>query len=195
MIKVVCVPHPSKYRFSQILVDEDIFREIATSLARNCDLPGSYVSEQAWISAWDQWEMRQIKTIAYDRLSRRTYFTHELKQLISKLGLAEDRVEETLIEIQKLGYLNDDESVERYIQQGIRKKKSPSWIRYSLRQKVGDNVEFDKEVAYPKEVRESVIRELLIKNRKKGQKSIAIVARKGFAFDEIITIYNSIKDQ
>ena len=170
-----------------------MFREIATSLAKNCDLAGSYVSDQAWMSAWDQWEFRQIKAIAYDRLSRRTYFTAELKKLISKLGLAEDRIEQTLAEIKQLGYLNDDESVERFIQQGIRKKKSPSWIRYSLRQKVGDYVDFDKEVAYPKEVREAVIRELLIKNRKKGQKSIAIVARKGFSFDEIISIYNSIK--
>lgn len=194
MINVTCKPHPSRYRFSQILVDEDVFCEIATSIAKNCDLTGSYVSEEAWISTWDQWEIRQIKTLAYDRLSRRTYFTHELKKQITQLGLKESRVEETLIEIQKLGYLNDDEGVERYIQQGIRKKKSPSWIRHQLRQKVGENVEFNKEVAYPKEIRESVIRELLIKNRKKGQKSIAVVARKGFSFDEIIAIYNSIKD-
>lgn len=194
MIQVVCLPHPSRYRFSQILVDEDLFREIASSQVKSCDLAGSYVSLDAWVATWDQWEIRQIKTLAYDRLSRRTYFTHELKKLISKLGFAEDRVEGVLSEIQKLGYLNDDESVERYISQGIRKKKSPAWIRYNLRQKVGENVEFDKEVAYPKEVRESVIRELLMKNRKKGQKAIAIVARKGFAFDEIITIFNSIKE-
>lgn len=132
--------------------------------------------------------MRQIKSIAYDRLSRKGYFSHELKQLISKLGFSEERIEETLLEIQKLGYLNDEESVDRYIQQGIRKKKSPAWIRYHLRQKVGGSVE----VVYPKEVRESVIRELLMKNRKKGQKAIAIVARKGFPFEEVIAIYNSL---
>jgi len=194
LIKVVCLPHPSKYRFSQVIVDDEPFRDMASAQVKNCDLAGSYVSQEAWVSTWDQWEIRQIKALAYDRLSRRTYFTHELKKLISKLGFAEGRVEKVLMEIQKLGYLNDDESVERYISQGIRKKKSPAWIRHSLRQKVGENVEFDKEVAYPKEVRESVIRELLMKNRKKGQKAIAIVARKGFAFDEIITIFNSIKE-
>ncbi len=147
------------------------------------------------MSVWNEWEMRQIKMIAYDRLSRRTYFNHELKQLIAKLGFNEEKIEATLVEIQKLGYLNDEESVERYIAQGIRKKKSPAWIRHQLRQKVGENVDFDKEVVYPKEVRESVIRELLIKNRKKGQKSIALVARKGFSFDEIIPIFHSINQQ
>lgn len=193
MIQVVCKPHPSKYRFSQILVNDEVFRDLATAQVKNADLGGSYVSYEAWVLAWDQWEIRQIKTIAYDRLSRRTYFTRELKQLISKLGFDDERIEKVLIEIQKLGYLNDNEGAERYIQQGIRKKKSPSWIRYHLRQKVGEDVEFDGEVAYPKEVRESVIRELLIKNAKKGQKSIALVARKGFSFDEIITIYNSLQ--
>ena len=192
MIQVVYKPHPSKYRFSEILVGDEVFRSLATAQVKNSDLEGSYVSYEAWVLAWDQWETKQIKAIAYDRLSRRTYFTHELKQLISKLGFDNDRIEAILTEIQKIGYLNDAEGVDRYIQQGIRKKKSPSWIRHHLRQKVGGDIEFDKEVAYPKELRESVIRELLVKNIKKGQKSIALVARKGFSFDEIITIYNTL---
>lgn len=127
----------------------------------------------------------KIKEIAYQKLSRRPYFSMELRKKLQELGFAQIEIDPVIAELERQGYLDDQQQTESFIARGIRKKKGPNWIAYHLKIKRGESVE----VTYPKEVREASIREIL---NKKGKKGIASLLRKGFALDEILTIFNSI---
>lgn len=189
MIEVSCRP---KIRTIEIIVDGELFREMAIGLLRNEDLSGTYNSLEAWRSTFETWELHKLKAVAYDKISRKRYFTKELISALARLGFNRDKIEPILEEFQLQGYLNDEDGAESLARQGIRKKKGPAWINHKLRQKGGSDIAYDSEATYPKEVRLEIIRDLLIKNQKKGRKAIASIARKGFALDEIIEIYNQV---
>lgn len=185
MIQVTFAAHPSKWRISVILIDGEPWREIASALLKNEDLSGDYASFEAWHTTWTTWEMQKTRAKAYELLSRRGFFSKELKDKLRGLGFSASALESVLFELEKQGYINDQEASMNFVSRGIRRKKGPGLISYQLKMKG-----IEAEITYPKEVRESIIRELLLK--KKGKNAIASVARKGFALEEIISIYNSL---
>lgn len=169
-----------------ISVNGEPWREMAASLFKKNPFQTTYETMEAWEHAWNEWEGKQAKLIAYDKLSRKRYFERELKTALERYGFGQACIRATIEQIAALGYLNDAEGVEALVNRGIRQKKSPSWIKNKLREKG-----VESEIDYPREVRESVIRALLLKN-KKGKKGLISIARKGFSYEEIVRIQREL---
>lgn len=178
---------PSKYKMGLISVNGEPWREMALYLLKKNPFQESYSSIEEWNSVWMTWEKQVSKQIAYDKLSRKSYLTIELKKALSAYGFSSSVLDEVLLNLKSLGYLNDEEYRERFINLGIKKKKSPLWIKQRLRMK--GSLGFD-EAEYPQPMREAIIRELLLKNQKKGKKAIATVVRKGFSFEDVFQVYS-----
>lgn len=166
-------------------MDGEPWRDLASSLLKNEDLGGEYASLEAWLSVWKTWEERKIKTVAYEYLSRRSYFSLDIKNKLQQLGFCPNLIDSVLCDLQRQGYLDDQRQTEAFIGHSIRKKKGPHWVAYQLKQK---GLSFTEE-AYPRQAREDTIREIL---NKKGKKGIVFLIRKGFLYEEIISVYNSL---
>jgi SOS response regulatory protein OraA/RecX len=194
VITVTFSPHPDKYRFMHVNLNGEPWRELASSMLKGSGLKlaASYASLGVWTSTWDEWEAKRVKSMAYYKLSKKRYFAEELRKGLLSLGFLDSAVDLTLQQLASLGYLNDEEGVEAYIQRGIRTGKGPQWIRYKLLEKgIGFPQNFEE--YYPKELRKDNILTFLKKNKKEKRKAIASLVRKGFSLNEVISVYNDIK--
>lgn len=182
---------PSKYKMGLILVNEEPWREVPVTFLKKSPFKASYSTLEEWQSVWNAWERQASKQIAYDKLSRKSYLTDELKKILLTFGFSISIIEELIQNLKSLGYLSDNDYKERLIQLSIKKKKSPLWIKQRL---IKGNLSLEEE-DYPQSLRKEMIRELMLKYQKKGEKVIGIIARKGFSFEEVIQVYkNLIKD-
>lgn len=194
MINVTIQNHPSKYRWVVIYVDDEPWREVAALLVKDRSLCAKYSSLKVWEETWNAWEEKQAKLLAFNKLSRKRYFIDELKRQLSRYGIASEVIEKVLEKISEQGYLDDQDGLESLISKGIRQQKGPMWIAQYLQQKGVATASLGKAIQehYPSSLREENIRLLLNKKKREGRKAIAFVARRGFALDEIIRVYNTL---
>lgn len=163
----------------------------ASALKRAAELAAAYASLEVFKAIWNEWEFKRIKTMAYESLSRKRYFSQELKEKLLDLGFANEGIEQVLEELTALGYLNDEESIESFIGSKIHAGRGPRWISYKLMQK-GMGLPQSVNDYYPEEERKANILAFIQKSKKDKQKTIASLARKGFNLSEIISVYNNL---
>lgn len=181
---------PKNGRFTDVNLDGEPWRTVATSMLKGSkSLAASYSSLQVWTATWNEWEIKRLKSAAYYKLSKKRYFSSELRQDLLKLGFSHGAVDSILLEIGT--YINDEEGIESLVRRGIRTGKGPQWIRYKLQEK-GVDLPQNLEEYYPEEVRKTTILALINKNKKEKRKVIASLVRKGFSLDEIISVYRDI---
>lgn len=176
-------------RFTNVNLDGEVWRTLASSMLKGSNLAASYSSLQIWTSTWNEWEKKRVKSAAYYKISRKRYFSEELRKNLLDLGFLESRVDEVLQEISSFGYINDEEGVESLISGAIRAKKGPYWIRQKLQEKGAGPLQ-NLEEYYPKEVRLANISTLIQKNKKEKQKVIASLIRKGYSLEDILAAYS-----
>ncbi len=136
------------------------------------------------------------KRIALQKLSRRSYLSVELSDLLSSKGFNSKEIDEALEELTALGFLNDREWIAQAIRREIRAHHGPLRILAKLRFKGCDSDEVAAllEELYPEEARLAEIGNLINKlGDKDREKIIASVARKGFSVSEILKVcYNKV---
>lgn len=87
-----------------------------------------------------------IKSYAFKLLSKRDYFSNELKKKLLAKGFDEKDVEDVIAYLIKEGYINDSQLEERVKERYLQKGKSPLYIKKKLFIKRGEsNAEFSFE--------------------------------------------------
>ncbi len=91
----------------------------------------------------------KIKSYAFKLLSKRDYFSSELKQKLLSKGFNEKDVEEVISNLKEEGYINDEQLEKRLKERYLQKGKSPAYIRKKLFSKKGKgdlNITFEEEL-------------------------------------------------
>lgn len=177
-----------QFRQIQVVVNGKPWRKMAASLFKSSTF-GTFASLSEFELAWEEWEVKRLKSMAYYKLSKRRYFAEELQKSLLEYGFLPKYIDKILEELQSYGYLNDEDGLESLIQASVRARKSPLWIRYKLMEK-GMKVPENFDDYYPEEQRKANIRALFVKNTKDKKKAIASLVRKGFSLQEVISVIN-----
>lgn len=194
---IECVPHPELYGRLLILVDEDPWRTIHPSLfGKNPSFPPSE-NLSTFEELFKQIELDRAKHYALRCLARKEYLSHELKKKLSDLHISEEAISKVLGECKKLGYLNDQEWIQRYIAKQTARRYGPQAIAQQLRQKgipssdipVLQNSSSQK--TQIQQILNSRFKSYNFSNPKEKQKAIGFLVRRGFNFSLIFEAFDS----
>lgn len=140
-----------------------------------------------------EWSL--AKNFALRCLARKSYHSQELKRLLEECLVNEAIVDEVIDECRQLGYLDDEDLIQRVMQREKLRKDGPQKILWKIRRKgiVDEQIESKLEESYPVEEQIAQIKRLLetryrskdLTLPKEKQKIIAALSRKGFAFEVI----------
>lgn len=127
--------------------------------------------------------MQTVKAVAYSLLSRRSYFSKQLKTKLLQKGFREEEIDPVLLELEAQGYLNDREQGERLIRRERGRGYGPLIIAQKLRERGGT-------VSLPIQVSKEDLIPLIKKKYAKRlpqekNKVIAALLRRGYSFDLI----------
>lgn len=155
------------------VVHADIFPKTVRFPIFNClDQLREYFSEL---------EYQQAKKFALKKLSRRSYPSPQLRQLLTERLVSSDNTERIIAMCQKLGYLHDESWETHFIEQQKRKGVGPRLIRDKLRMK-GLNTTQVSDDQQPLIFRllETRYRLRNLRDAKERNKVIASLIRRGF---------------
>lgn len=186
MINVTLQSGPYRRDYSQIMIDEDPYRELQSKYLKKFSLIGSYPDQESWEQLFEEWECKTIKAIILQKLNYKSYFTTEMTRFLEEAGFLKNRVEKTIDECQNLYLFKDEDQVKSLISKAISSGKGPYWIKQALRIKGMEGAEKWIETLYPREKRVEIIHHFLTKSKKKPQLAVAALQRRGFSFQEIM---------
>ncbi len=91
---------------------------------------------------------KKAKMYAFKLLSKRDYFSFELKNKMLSKGFSEDDIEEVIRYLKEEGYIDDKYLKERVKEKNLKKGKGSLYIRKKLYSKSGDDIDisFDEEL-------------------------------------------------
>lgn len=194
-MKITCLPKEGRRFVLTIYIDEAPWIDVHTKIfGHNISLPVCETLEDLH-AKFIALEYAKTKKYALDRLALRSYPSAQLKKLLKKNLVSQETIQKILQEVTRLGYVNDEEWIERFVKGQARRHIGPQMIVYKLMNKgishkqANDCVE---KFANPSSALSS-IRHLLqtkYKNRplsdyKEKQKVFAALARKGFDTESI----------
>jgi len=123
-----------------------------------------------------------VKSEAFKLLSKRDYFSEELKRKLIQKGFPEKEVEETILYLKKEGYLDDKKLLERYKELSIQKGESSIKLRAKLYRKGVTDLEF----SYDEELEAALN---LLQNKFKKEKNypnvVKFLKNRGFSYSVI----------
>lgn len=141
----------------------------------------------------------QAKQFAYRRLAIRSYHSCELQQVMIKKGFELEIVEQVINELVQLGYLNDAEWTESYVNR-LSHRYGPRMIKQKLRMKgieenssISENSSEDQKENI-KHLLETKYRTKSLNDPKERQKVIASLMRRGYDLDSVLSLFREIRD-
>jgi len=138
-------------------------------------------------------EIEKAKHYLYKLLAMKSWHSVELQKKLKKYELSSEEISNLIEEVEKLGYINDDEWLASFIRGQTAKKISPRMITCKLRQR---GVSFDPELVKGTMESESLQISALLKTKyknrdlkdyKESRKVYASLARKGFSHQAILS--------
>lgn len=197
-MKVTCQPKEGRRFVITICVDDEPWKDVNTKIfGRDFSLPACETQE-ALQERLQALEYAKAKKYAIDCLAKRSYPTTQLRKLLEKNLVSVETIQALLKEFVRLGYLNDEEWIERFVKAQINKHQGPQAILYKLMNKGISTKEAEKWIEKLCNSRESnnSLQHLLrtkYKNRnlsdyKERQKVFASLARKGFDIEDIKSV-------
>lgn len=136
--------------------------------------------------------MMPIKAKAFSLLAKRSYFTKELKQKLSEKGYSQTEIENLIQELTKQGWLNDQDLALRYSEKLRARGYGARVIAQKIYQKAGE-----LDLPLEEDSKEAVLHLIHKKYRnnlpKKRNKVIAALMRRGFSYELIKTLLESIE--
>jgi regulatory protein len=146
-------------------------------------------------------EFEEAKRYAYKRLAMRSYHSIELRKVLTEKQFNKESIEQVISELTRLGYLNDKDWIEAYINSLITRNFGPRQIYLKLKAKgipEDESESFLEKIACTNS--QSAHIQTLLKTRyrhrdlsnfKERQKVIASLVRKGFELSEIYSYLNT----
>jgi regulatory protein len=123
-----------------------------------------------------------VKTVAFRLLSKKDYFSEELKRKLIQKGFSVKEVEETILYLQKEGYIDDKKLLERYKELSINKGESPLKLKSKLYRKGITEVDF----SYDEELEAALnLLQNKFKKEKNYQNVVKFLKNRGFSYSVI----------
>lgn len=179
-----------------LYIDGEAWKEIHTSVfGRQPTLNTEYASQSDLEEYFEKAEYRAATVFVLKRLSIKAYLASELQNKLVEHYVSEATAERVIQECRRLGYLNDEEWLNGFVQRQIARKLGPMAILMKLRAK-GVSQEKAEELVGAldnEDGRKERIMNLLTtryRNRdlsdfKSREKVIASLIRKGFSFSDV----------
>jgi regulatory protein len=189
-VKCQCLPKPGRRLEMTIFIDDEPWADIHRKIfGWNFSLPVSETMEK-FREQFIVLEYAKAKKYALDRLAMRSYPSTQLKKLLEKNLVSAETIQKLLHDFTKLGFLNDNEWVERFVKAQLARHVGPQKIVAKLMCKgipQKEAVHSVENFSDPMEAQKS-LRHLLstkYKNRnladfRERQKLFAALAIKGF---------------
>jgi regulatory protein len=178
-ISIVSVEN--KLNHLHLLVDGNVYAVVHTDIFPKTIRFPIFNSLDQLREYFSELECQQAKKFALKKLSRRSYPSPELRQLLTDRLVSSHNIEKIITMCQQLGYLHDENWKTHFIEQQKRKGVGPKLIRDKLRRK-GLNttqVSNDQQPLILK-LLETRYRLRNLKNVKERHKVIASLIRRGF---------------
>lgn len=179
-----------------ILIDEEPWGDIHTSIF---GMRPKFPLEADTLSEWEQQfyqlEHEQAKRYVLKRLSERAFHSAELVKALKERHVSEQTADQIIQKCFQLGFLNDEEWVDRFIQGQLRRRYSLKAIAQKLHAR-GISSEIAKKATHehknPATETASIVHLLNtryqsrnLQERREKEKVIASLMRKGFSFASI----------
>lgn len=194
-MKITCLPKEGRRLVMTVYVDDEPWVDVHTKIfGRSINLPSCDSVEQLQKKFIDL-EYAKARKYTLDCLAMRSYPSTQLKKLLVRNLISAETIQKVLEEFTRLGYLKDEEWIERFIQAQLGRHVGPQMIIGKLLNK-GIPLREAKnwiEKTVDETVTQKSIQHLLktkYKNRnlsdyREKQKVFAALARKGFDTESI----------
>lgn len=142
----------------------------------------------------------EVRILAYRRLAIRGYHSTELRHYLEKKLAEHSDIDKVFSELQKLGYLNDEEWVIGAIRSLISRKYGPRAIMFKLMSRGIPEEEITPHLNELKGHQAQVIQKIIetkyrtcnLMDFKTKQKVMAALVRKGFDLNEVVLVITNI---
>ncbi len=201
-MEIKWIPKEGRRGILTLLIDEDPIRDIHTSIfGRNPEFPK--YSTLAEVETYLQTlEYKGAKNYALKRLSIKSQPSTEMEKALKERLVSEEIRNKIIDEFTQLGYLNDEEWIERFIRLQTIKRQGPKAIFQKLKAKglSDDSITALLEQHATPELQQAQLLYLLkskyksrdLTDYKQKQKVIASLLRKGFDFEQILKAMGDI---
>ncbi|NGX58323.1 MAG: Regulatory protein RecX [Chlamydiae bacterium] len=177
----------------KIYVEGELWRSVSPRLfGKNPDFDVQNLKEL------EELEYRQTMLFAVRSLSAKAQHSTELRKKLRDLGASSSAIEQVLSELQRLGYLDDDEWLDFYVRAQISRNLGKYAIQQKLRMKgiPLDQCEELLDRYLTSESQEEQIKSLLktkyrhkdLSDPKQKQQVIAALARRGFSWELVQSV-------
>lgn len=133
---LVIIKSPQDPRFVRVEVNGFLWKEIDRYwFVNHFKTLTRCLDEEALKSLWPDLEKKVIETGVMRLLSRKGYFSLELRRKLQERKFSEEAITYILEKCERLGYLDDEREKERLIRQEKQKGKGPRFIAHKLKTK------------------------------------------------------------
>lgn len=131
--------------------------------------------------------MNTIKEKALACLARKAYFKEELRQKLDGYGFKKEEIGETLLNLERSGWLQDEDLGRRFIEKQMRKGYGPKIIWHKLKEKAGEEIASRLMIGESQEALKKLIGKYRQKkNFQNKQKIISALLRRGYHLETIL---------
>lgn len=140
-------------------------------------------------------EWALARNFAIKCLAKKSYHSRELKRLLEESLVNEAIIDEVILECRQMGYLDDEDLINRVVQRDKARRDGPRKILWKICRKGihDEGIEKQVEATYPEDEQLMQIKKLLetryrtrdLTSPSEKQKVAAALARKGYSFELI----------
>ena len=195
-MEIKWIPKEGRRGVFSLIVDEDPFRDIHASIFGRSPELSKCRSLGELETLLDVLEYKGAKNYALKRLSIKSQPSTEMEKALKERLVSEKNRSRVIEEFVSLGYLNDNEWIERFIRLQTLKKQGPKTIFQKLKAKgLNDDqiIPILEDHTSPESQQEQITALLNGKYKSRDttdynqkQKVIASLLRKGFEFEQIL---------
>jgi len=167
--------------FFEILSNGIVVQEVKINF-KIYRIPKTFPSVKEILSWLDETGAKLAKASAYRMLGRQSYSKASLLRKLTEKGFPLAVCQKIIEDLEKFGYLSDEDFAERVIQQKIRQGYGPFYIEQYIKQQ-GMNPNLVRKIIDEKTQKKAIEKWTIKLKTKEKKKQIAFLLRKGFDFN------------
>lgn len=132
-MKITWIANKDRPDLMTIHIDGEPWRDIHTRIfGKRPTLPTNWGSLDEFETSFCDAEYQGAKVYAFKRLAAKSHLTRELHKKLLECLVSEKNIEHVLLDLKRLGYLNDESWIESFIQYCLRRHIGPRVILVKL---------------------------------------------------------------
>lgn len=166
--------------FFEILSNGVVVQEVKINF-KLYRIPKNFTSVKEIMDWIDQTGAKLAKASAYRMLGRKSYSRASLLRKLIEKGFPQNVCQKVIEDLEKFGYLSDEDFAEGAIQQKIRQGYGPFYIEQYIKHQ-GMDPALVRKVMDEKAQKKALAKWVTKLKKKKKEKQISFLVRKGFDF-------------